>query len=1093
MRKRLLHLLRLAPLALLLASSAWAQTTGTIIGVVTDASTGKPVAGALIVARSPGLQGEQTAVTDEKGAYRLPQLPPGQYTLAVQLGGYRPAERSDITLRIDKTIRANLAVVPEAVQLQEQQVRTGIAPVINVGSAESGSVLTKEFVASVPIGRTFDATAVAAPTAKGDTFGVGFAGAQSPENNYILDGLSVTDPRYGTNGVSLLNNFVQEIDVKTGSFMPEYGRATGGILNVVTKSGSNEFHGSVFGNWQPGALTPDGKVLGRAGEAVAFRTTPGDGAYNADFGFELGGPVIQDRLWFYAGFAPVISRTSYDRFLRENALSANASNDPYTDDRLRDAQGNFVQTVIPGTTRNFKTFDRAYQFNGKLTYLLDENNNFTLSGFGNPAHNTDILLDSFNQSDSRRFSNTDTSSYDLIGRYAGKFMQKRLIVEGVGGWHRQTLDNLPNWQDGVNQATTPTIRWRNRTALGNSGPVKHTIDMFENVPSGYCVGDADKCTVDRYTTGGYGYNEQLSLNRYAGKLSASYLLALLGSHNWKAGVDYEHTNYEQNKGYSGGGTYDYRTGGGANGFLLTRGYGLVNSPTFGTSDPNLVTYLDRVGTTSQSNSTGLYLQDSWQVANSGLTMNAGLRWEAQNMKDTKSSATSLSITDNWAPRAQVIYDFTGTGRSKISANWGRFYENIPLDMADRAFGSETQVSALYQRSGSASCNIDSRTPGFRAPKAFDPRASCPLPVSPNGVITDVDGNSVLFSQVGSVSPVAPDIKGMYVDQFGGSVEYELFQDFSVGFEYAGRRLGRVIEDMSSNDGTTYFIGNPGESRPYTYQGREQNPRVVTTVDPTTGRELQVPFPKPVRDYDGFTFKVGKNLSSNWLAQASYTYSQLRGNYAGLLRPENDQLDPNITSEYDLPTLMTNKNGLLPGDVTHQVKIFGAYVFNVSQRLNVTAGGALNAASGRPVNALAAHPLYGAGESFLIQRGMAGRTPVVTSADLRGKVEYKLTAPYAVQFTIDIFNVFNSQETLSYDENYTFDTAQPIIGAQCKAKNSAGKKDPIAAIQSDCPDLAYLRSTDGRPVTINPSYGRPNSLLGSFQSPIAFRFGLALSF
>jgi hypothetical protein len=99
----------------------------------------------------------------------------------------------------------------------------------------------------------------------------------------------------------------------------------------------------------------------------------------------------------------------------------------------------------------------------------------------------------------------------------------------------------------------------------------------------------------------------------------------------------------------------------------------------------------------------------------------------------------------------------------------------------------------------------------------------------------------------------------------------------------------------------------------------------------------------------------------------------------------------------------------------------------------------------------------------------------------------------VQFTVDIFNVFNSQETLSYDENYTFDTAQPIIGAQCKAKNTAGKKDPVAAIQADCPDLAYLRSTDGRPVTINPSYGRPNSLLGSFQSPIAFRFGLALSF
>ena len=82
--------------------------------------------------------------------------------------------------------------------------------------------------------------------------------------------------------------------MKTGSFMPEYGRASGGILNVVSKSGSNEFHGSVFGNWQPGQLTPTGKTAGRAGEAVAFRVNPGEGSYATDFGFDLGGPVIRD-------------------------------------------------------------------------------------------------------------------------------------------------------------------------------------------------------------------------------------------------------------------------------------------------------------------------------------------------------------------------------------------------------------------------------------------------------------------------------------------------------------------------------------------------------------------------------------------------------------------------------------------------------------------------------------------------------------------------------------------------------------------------------------------------------------------------------
>jgi hypothetical protein len=284
MRKKLLRLVRIAPLALLFASVAFAQTTGTLIGVVTDASTGKPVPGAVIVARSPNLQGEQTAVTDANGNYRITLLPPGDYTLAVQLEGYKPAERSDLTIRMDKTIRANLAVVPEAVRMEEQVVKTGTAPVVNIGSAESGAVISREFVANVPVGRTVEAVSATVPTASGDLYGVGFAGAQSAENAYVLDGMNVTDPVYGTFGAnptaqiaqpSLLTNFIQEVDVKTGGFMPEYGRTTGGVLNMVTRSGSNEFHGSVFGNFTPRMwIQPTGQTAGAAGEAVAWRSKP---------------------------------------------------------------------------------------------------------------------------------------------------------------------------------------------------------------------------------------------------------------------------------------------------------------------------------------------------------------------------------------------------------------------------------------------------------------------------------------------------------------------------------------------------------------------------------------------------------------------------------------------------------------------------------------------------------------------------------------------------------------------------------------------------------------------------------------------------
>ena len=193
MRMKLQRLLLVAPLALMFASVASAQTTGNIIGVVTDAQSGKPIVGALVVATSPASQGEQTAVTDKSGGFRFQLLSPGDYKLATSFDGYKPAERADLTVRIDKTIRANLSMVPEAVQMEEQVVKTGVAPVINVGSAEAGSVVSREFLSNIPVTRGFEGVAVTAPTAQIDRYGIAFAGASSPENGYLIDGMNVGD------------------------------------------------------------------------------------------------------------------------------------------------------------------------------------------------------------------------------------------------------------------------------------------------------------------------------------------------------------------------------------------------------------------------------------------------------------------------------------------------------------------------------------------------------------------------------------------------------------------------------------------------------------------------------------------------------------------------------------------------------------------------------------------------------------------------------------------------------------------------------------------------------------------------------------
>jgi hypothetical protein len=373
MRKKLLRLLRVAPVALLLcAGIASAQTRSTIVGVVNDAATGNPVSGALVIATSPALQGEQTAVTNAGGQYTITALPPSIYRISAQLQGFRPAERADLNLRIDFTLRANLAMVPESVQMEEQVVRTGRAPAVNIGSAENATVVTREFLASIPGARTFESVAAVAPTAQLDFYGVSFAGSTSPENNYVLDGMRVSDPNYGTNGINLLTNFVDQLDVKVGSFMPEYGYSSAGVINTLTKSGSNEFHGSIWGNITPGLFTPSAPAIWRNGEAVASQSVPYKGSYATDFGLEIGGPIINDKLWFYAGFAPQFQYDVRTRYIQTRVPTAAGS----TTAAIDPSTGQFIMAPVAGIApQDFGAGYTRYFGIAKLTWLLSENHN----------------------------------------------------------------------------------------------------------------------------------------------------------------------------------------------------------------------------------------------------------------------------------------------------------------------------------------------------------------------------------------------------------------------------------------------------------------------------------------------------------------------------------------------------------------------------------------------------------------------------------------------------------------------------------------------------------------------------------------------
>jgi hypothetical protein len=1098
--------LLIVPFMLLLPGPGAAQTTGTMIGVVTDAQTDGPVAGALVVATGPNLQGQQTAITDATGAFRISLLPPGQYRIAADLDGYLPAERSDLTLRLDMTLRANLVLAPATVRMEEQVVTSSRSrPVVDVGSAESGTTISRDFLDDIPVGRGFQDVAIVAPTARFDTFGVAFAGASSPENGYLLDGMSVNDASNGTLGLELRQNFLQEIEVKSGNFMPEYGFSSGGILNAVTRSGSNEFHGSIFGTWTPGPLRADQKAIGRDAEALSAKVLR-RGSDQADLGVEVGGPILKDRLWFYVGFSPGVDRTRMRRVV--SAIQEDPAN---PGSPLRDARGFAVGVEQPAFSREFDNRTIEYQLTSKLTYLFNENNTLAVS-FTTTPWTREGLWNAY--SDPARALRKDSgSSSQAVARYASKLLEKRLTVELLGGWHRQRYQPGPRVVEGVDQANLPLVQW------GWTEP----LATFQSVPAA-CRATAsgfEPCQVTGYRTGGWGYSEESTTDRFTAKAAVSWLANLIGSHLIKAGAELDRTRSLKGYAYSGGQFIEaladwarnpsYRSAAtnpdnlanpwvSAAGYLPGQGYGpaygiwyrstqlgYTTGPSADHSFGSGADILSGFETASVATTLGLYLQDSWSPID-GLTVNAGLRWEAQDL-GLEGRPVNLSINDNFGPRAQAIYDWTRQGRSKVSVSWGRFYEAIPLSMSDLMFAYISQVQSYRAfcydpradptharlQSGPVGCAV---RPGF-----YDTGGS----VAP--------GASLTYSGVpdGQGVPVAPNIKGQYVDMFSGTVEYELFPDFSIGLEYQGRRLGRVIEDMSPDDGYNYFIANPGTGAPFhdPNTGNMVDPKLAAgLVDPVTMRTYDAPFPKPRRDYDGLSFSVRKRFSNRWQLQGSYTWSSLRGNYGGLAGGVNEaQLMPNITTSFDLPSLLTNSTGPLPGDSTHQLKAHGSYTFDLGRRFSITVGAGVRAQSGTPVNYMGAHPIYGEGSAFILPRGSAGRTPFLTKVDLGTRLRFVLSPPYAIRLSVDAFNLLDAQQATAVDQNWTFDTVQPVIGGQCHAHNGASGSNPVVTALADCPALSYLRTTDGRPVTINQNFGRGVS----YQDPLAIRLGLELTF
>ncbi|HET7451534.1 MAG TPA: TonB-dependent receptor, partial [Thermoanaerobaculia bacterium] len=282
------------------ASDLWAQQTGSISGHVTD-ENGSALPGVSVEARGAALQGRQPATTDSSGAYRLPLLPPGTYEIVVSLSGFAAASRQ-AAVALGADTRIDFTMRPSA---KEVVTVTAATPVIDPSSTTIGANLDEHAIRTIPTDRNFASIVQVVPGVNtevdpynpaNDSTAVTVYGSSKSENAYVIDGVDTSGAEYGTQGTTLNYEFIQEVEVKTGGYQAEYGRSTGGIINVITKSGGNEFHGDAFGYYDSDRLQANNEHVGETTQGAVLGFT------RKDFGLDLGGFVLKDRLWFFGAY-----------------------------------------------------------------------------------------------------------------------------------------------------------------------------------------------------------------------------------------------------------------------------------------------------------------------------------------------------------------------------------------------------------------------------------------------------------------------------------------------------------------------------------------------------------------------------------------------------------------------------------------------------------------------------------------------------------------------------------------------------------------------------------------------------------------------
>jgi outer membrane receptor protein involved in Fe transport len=722
---------------------------GTIQGTITDAS-GAAVPGVTVVVRNASTGVTRELLTDEGGRYRAPVLPPGDYEIKASITGFQTVERRGVSLVVGQDAIVNLTLTMG--RLEEQVLVAADVPRVELTTGAVSGLVSEEEIRALPLnGRSFQQLALLQPgvqaalAAGNDVVGgrtpkISINGARPEQNNFLLDGTDINNVYNKTPGsaagVLLGVDAVLEFQVLTNAYSAEFGRSAGGVINAVTRSGTNEIHGSVFEFHRNSAMDAR-NFFDPVGTKPDFTRN--------QFGGVAGGPVQRDRTFFFAAYEGLIERlgvTGVTAVPDDNARNGTLPTGTVT---LHPAIGPYLDLLFPRANgRSLGGGAAEYLFTG--TQPTDE-------------HFIQGRVD-------HRFSPTNSlfvrATHDRgdVDRIPPDKPPISLIVERtrntyVTAEHQHTIS--PNTLNLVRLGLNRSVSLADNRRTVDIPP---SLSWIPGDPFGYL-------TIRGLVTemaGDFRLPRDDRLNNWQ---VADTIVLTRGSHSMRAGFQTQYMQFDQHTTSQVGGIVNFAN---LEGFLQGRPTS-VDFAVPGKIDPDR-RYRQWLF--------GFFVQDDVRLS-SRVSANAGLRYEfvtvpteadgkISNLRNVNDA--SLTIGDPWhnnpslkniAPRLGLAWDPLGDGRTSVRAGFGVFYDEI--------------LPKYYFFSGSLN-------------PPFTTRTSITNPPFPN-VVANFDPDAPIRAQLQTVNA---DLQTPYIMQFNVNVQRALAGNWDVMAGYVasrGRNLLRL--------------------------------------------------------------------------------------------------------------------------------------------------------------------------------------------------------------------------------------------------------------------------------------------------------------